>query len=143
MTSESGTTRGAQGGGGIPLPPSTAPAIRVVMMPRDTNPQGSIFGGVLMSLIDQAAWIEALRQASRRYVTVAMDKVVFKEPVLVGDVLSIWARTVRIGRTSITVHVDVRAWRHETGQPDVPVTSAEVVMVAVGADGKPVAISGG
>ena len=110
------------------------------MMPRDTNPQGTIFGGVLLSLIDQAAWIEALRQASRRYVTVAMEKIEFKQPVLVGDLLSLWATTRRIGRTSITVHVDVRATRYDTAQLDIPVTSAEVVMVAVDASGMPVPI---
>ena len=122
------------------LPDSTTPAIRTVMMPRDTNPQGTIFGGVLLSLIDQAAWIEALRQASRRYVTVAMEKIEFKQPVLVGDLLSLWATTRRIGRTSITVHVDVRATRYDTAQLDIPVTSAEVVMVAVDASGMPVPI---
>lgn len=123
-----------------PMPPSTIPAIRTVMMPRDTNPQGSIFGGVLLSLIDQAAWIEALRQASRRYVTVAINKVEFKQPVLVGDILSLWATTARIGTTSITVHVDVRANRPETHDDDIPVTAADVVMVAVDERGKPTAI---
>lgn len=123
-----------------PLPPSTIPAIRQVMMPRDTNPQGSIFGGVLLSLIDQAAWIEALRQANRRYVTVAINAVEFKQPVLVGDILSLWATTTRIGRSSVTVHVDVRANRPDRNEDDIPVTSADVVMVAVGTDGKPVEI---
>jgi acyl-CoA thioesterase YciA len=110
------------------------------MMPRDTNPQGTIFGGVLLSLIDQAAWIEALRQSSRLYVTVAMNTIEFKQPVLVGDVLSLWGRTTRIGRTSISVHVDVRADRPGTGQSDIPVTAADVTMVAVDESGKPVPI---
>lgn len=123
-----------------PLPPSTSPAIRTVMMPRDTNPQGSIFGGVLLSIIDQAAWIEALRQANRRYVTVAINTVEFKQPVMVGDILSLWATTKKIGRTSINVHVDVRANRPETQQDDIPVTSADVVMVAVDGTGQPVPI---
>lgn len=123
-----------------PLPPSTTPAIKQVMMPRDTNPQGSIFGGVLLSLIDQAAWIEALRQANRRYVTVAINTVEFKQPVLVGDILSLWSTTTRIGRTSVTVHVDVRANRPATHQDDIPVTSADVVMVAVDDAGKPTTI---
>lgn len=123
-----------------PLPPSSSPAIRTVMMPRDTNPQGTIFGGVLLSLIDQAAWIEALRQSSRLYVTVAMNTIEFKQPVLVGDVLSLWGRTTRIGRTSISVHVDVRADRPGTGQTDIPVTAADVTMVAVDESGKPVPI---
>ncbi len=123
-----------------PIPPSTTPAIRTVMMPRDTNPQGSIFGGVLLSLIDQAAWIEALRQANRRYVTVAINTVEFKQPVMVGDILSLWATTTRVGRTSITVHVDVRANRPTVNQDDIPVTSADVVLVAVDEAGKPVAV---
>lgn len=123
-----------------PLPPSTSPAIRTVMMPRDTNPQGSIFGGVLLSLIDQAAWIEALRQASRRYVTVAINTVEFKQPVMVGDILSLWATTKKVGRTSITVHVDVRANRPETHQDDIPVTAADVVLVSVDPSGQPVPI---
>lgn len=126
-----------------PLPPSTSPAIRTVMMPRDTNPQGSIFGGVILSFIDQAAWIEALRQANRRYVTVAINTVEFKQPVLVGDILSLWATTKKIGRTSITVHVDVRANRPATGQDDIAVTSADVVMVAVDEAGKPVEVGTG
>jgi acyl-CoA thioesterase YciA len=113
------------------------------MMPRDTNPQGSIFGGVILSFIDQAAWIEALRQANRRYVTVAINTVEFKQPVLVGDILSLWATTKKIGRTSITVHVDVRANRPATSQDDIAVTSADVVMVAVDEAGKPVEVGTG
>lgn len=123
-----------------PLPPSSSPAIRTVMMPRDTNPQGTIFGGVLLSLIDQAAWIEALRQSSQRYVTVAMQQIEFKQPVHVGDILSLWARTTRIGRTSVSVHVDVRADRPGTKESDISVTAAEVTMVAVDESGKPSAI---
>ncbi len=125
------------------LPPSTSPAIRTVMMPRDTNPQGSIFGGVLLSIIDQAAWIEALRQSNRRYVTVAINTVEFKQPVMVGDILSLWATTTKIGRTSISVHVDVRANRPETHQDDIPVTEADVVLVSVDPSGKPVEIGTG
>ena len=122
--------------------PSEHPAIRVVMMPRDVNPQGSIFGGVLMSLIDQAAWIEALRQApEHRYVTVAIDRVEFHHPVHVGDVVSLWASAVRVGRTSITVHVDVFA--QPTGTLEqTKVTEGDVVMVATSPDGKAVPIFG-
>jgi acyl-CoA thioesterase YciA len=122
------------------LPASPTPAIRVVMMPRDTNPQGRIFGGVILALIDQAAWIEALRQANRRYVTVAINRVEFKQPVLVGDILSLWATTTTIGRTSISVHVDVRANRPEANLDDIPVTSADVVMVSVDTEGTPTPI---
>lgn len=121
-------------------PPSPIPAIRVVMMPRDTNPQGTIFGGVLLSLIDQAAWIEALRQCHRKYVTVAMDSVEFHQPVLVGDILSLWANTERIGRTSMRVKVEVKAMRPDDGT-EIGVTSANVVFVAVDDQGKPTPIA--
>jgi len=124
------------------LGPSDQPAIRVVMMPRDVNPQGSIFGGVLMSLIDQAAWVEALRQAPHhRYVTVAIDRVEFHHPVKVGDVVSLWAHAVKVGRTSITVHVDVFAQPTGTNEK-TKVTQGDVVMVATSPDGKAVPIFG-
>ncbi len=123
----------------IPKPPATTPAIRVVMMPQDTNPQGTIFGGVILSLIDQAAWIEALRQAGLRYVTVAFEKIEFHKPVEVGDILSLWATTVRLGTTSIRVRVEVKAFRPMQGI-EADVTSGEVVMVAVDEEGKPRAI---
>lgn len=119
---------------------SDTPAIRVVMMPRDTNPQGSIFGGVILSLIDQAAFVEALRQSPRRYVTVAMDKIEFKAPVRVGDVVSVWARTTRIGRTSLTIEVEVIAVR--PGACESKVTSAHVTLVAVDEHGRPTPIKG-
>ena len=121
-------------------PQSDTPAIRVVMMPRDTNPQGTIFGGVILSLIDQGAFVEALRQSPRRYVTVAMDKIEFKAPVRVGDVVSVWARTKRVGRTSLTVEVDVIAVR--PGSCESKVTSAHVTLVAVDEAGKPTPIKG-
>ena len=122
-------------------PPSTTPAIKVVMMPQDTNPQGTVFGGVILSLIDQAAWIEALRQANLRYVTVAFEKVEFHRPVEVGDVLSLWAETLRIGRTSIRVRVLVKAFRPRINS-EIDVTSGEAVMVAVGEEGTPREIGG-
>jgi acyl-CoA thioesterase YciA len=116
------------------------PAIRVLMMPRDTNAHGTIFGGVILSYIDQAGAIEARRQGSRFMVTVSMDKVVFHQPVFVGDLVSFWTETVRIGKTSITVKVVVEAIRG--GDPDekVVVTEAVVVYVNVGDDRKPAAI---
>lgn len=120
---------------------ATTPAIKLVMLPKDTNGQGSIFGGVILSLIDQAAFVEALRQARHKYVTVAMETVEFHEPVHVGDVVSLWAETKKIGRTSIRVHVTVYASRRDSGD-DVRVTSAEVTLVAIGDDGKPVAVKG-
>lgn len=121
-------------------PPSNEPAIRVVMMPRDTNAEGTIFGGVILSLIDQAAYVEAVRQAHRKYVTVAMDKIVFHQPVFIGDVLSLYADAVKVGRSSMTIKVRVSARRRLDPDQTVSVTEAEVVFVALGDDSKPTAI---
>jgi acyl-CoA thioesterase YciA len=109
-------------------------AIKVVMMPRDTNPQGTIFGGVLLSYIDQAAAIGAHYEIQRRggrapmIVTVAMNEVEFHQPVFVGDILSFYSEFVRIGRTSITIKVTVEAERK--GQT-LNVTQAQVVYVVI------------
>jgi acyl-CoA thioesterase YciA len=120
--------------------PSNEPAIRLVMMPRDTNAEGTIFGGVILSLIDQAAYVEAVRQAHRCFVTVAMDKIVFHQPVFVGDVLSLYAEAVKVGRSSLTIKVRVSARRRLDPEQTVSVTEAEVVFVALGDDSKPTAI---
>ena len=123
-----------------PKPPTSEPAIRVVMMPRDTNAEGTIFGGVILSLMDQAAYIEAMRQAHRRYVTVSFREVEFKRPVYVGDVLSVYGQAVRIGRTSLTIQLRVRARRRIDPDVNVEVTKGEVVFVCVDEDGKPVPV---
>ena len=120
-------------------PPSRQPAIRVTMRPKDTNALGSIFGGVITSLIDEAAFVEATRQAPRKYVTIAMDKIEFHKPVKVGDIVSLWAETLRIGRTSITMRVDVLA-RSRSSDEDVKVTTAEVTMVATDDSNRPTPI---
>ncbi|HKK03955.1 MAG TPA: acyl-CoA thioesterase [Gammaproteobacteria bacterium] len=120
-------------------PPSKQPAIRMMMMPKDTNAVGSIFGGVIMSLIDQAAFVEASRQAPRKFVTIAMDKVEFHEPVHNGDIVSLWAETLKIGRSSIKLRVDVLA-RSRARNEDLRVTSAEVTMVSIDDDGRPAPI---
>ena len=123
-----------------PKPPSTEPAIRVVMMPRETNAQGTIFGGVILSLIDQAAYVEANRQATHLYVTVAMNAVEFHEPVFVGDVLSLYAETTRVGRTSLTIKIRVLAARRERPDVGIEVTEAEVVFVAVDENRNPIPV---
>jgi len=125
------------------LPKWNEPAIRVLMMPRDTNAQGTIFGGVILSYIDQAGAIEARRQGSKVMVTVAMDKIVFHEPVFVGDLISFWCETLRIGNTSITINVKVEANRYNNPQHKVLVTEAQVVYVNLGEDRKPTAIRRG
>jgi len=119
---------------------SAAPAIRVIMMPKDTNALGTIFGGVILSYIDQAGAVEAHRTCPGRIVTVAMREVVFHAPVLVGDLVSFFTRTTRVGRTSVTVEVLVEAERGHPGGPKVKVTEAEVVFVHVGEDGRPLLV---
>jgi acyl-CoA thioesterase YciA len=116
------------------------PAIRVLMMPRDTNAQGTIFGGVILSYIDQAGAIEARRQGLNMMVTVSMDKVVFHEPVFVGDLVSMWTETLRIGTTSITTKVVVEAIRGNEPGKKVLVTEAQVVYVNLGEDRRPAPI---
>jgi acyl-CoA thioesterase YciA len=119
---------------------SGVPAIRVIMMPKDTNALGTIFGGVILSYIDQAGAVEAHRTCSERIVTVAMREVVFHAPVQVGDLVSFFTTTKRVGTTSITVGVEVVAERGHHGAAPVKVTEAEVVFVHVGADGRPAPI---
>ena len=118
----------------------TEPAIRVLMMPRDTNAHGTIFGGVILSYIDQAGAIEARRQGLKMMVTISMDKVVFHAPVFVGDLVSFWTETLKIGNTSITTKVVVEAIRLGHPGQKVLVTEAQVVYVNMGEDRKPAAI---
>src|ERR1700739_2265936 len=99
------------------------PAIRIVLLPKDTNANGTIFGGIILSHIDLAGAVEAKKQTSERVVTVAMKEVVFKQPVFVGELISFYTITKRTGNTSITVQVDVFADRE--GER-VAVTQAEL-----------------
>src|SRR5688572_32650691 len=117
------------------------PAIKVLMLPKDTNAMGTIFGGVILSNIDLASAIEARKTAPHRYVTKAMREVEFHAPVLLGDIVSFYTETVRIGRTSITVRVQVEAERWAAPAAErVSVTEAEVVLVAIDATGAPIPI---
>jgi acyl-CoA thioesterase YciA len=114
------------------------PAIKVLLLPKDTNALGTIFGGVILSHIDLASAVEARKVAPRRYVTKAMREVEFHEPVFLGDVVNFFTETVRVGRTSITVRVSVESERWGSGQGErVKVTEAEVVLVAVDDKGRP------
>lgn len=122
------------------FPKERQPSIRVVMMPRDTNAVGTIFGGVILSHVDLAAAVEAHRWWAHRLVTVAMDKVEFHQPVHVGDLVSLFTDTTRLGRTSIEVTVLVWAQRAHDRAECVPVTEATVTMVAVDAEGRPTPI---
>ena len=122
------------------LPKWNEPAIRVLMMPRDTNAQGTIFGGVILSYIDMAGAIEAHRRTGmERFVTVAMREVIFHAPVFVGDLVSFYSETVKVGTTSITTRVMVEAMRYD-GHQRVRVTEAEVIYVAVDRSGTKVKI---
>ena len=107
-------------------------AIRITMMPRDTNAHGTIFGGIILSYIDVAGGVEAVRHTAHdRFVTVAMKEIIFHEPVYVGDLVSFYATTTKVGNTSITIKVVVEAERFGSHGQSVRVTEAEVVYVAV------------
>ena len=114
------------------MTPYRDPAIRITLLPRDTNSQGTVFGGIILSYIDMAGAIEAHRRTGmERFVTVAMREVIFHKPVFVGDLVSFYAETVRIGNTSITIRVTVEAERVGLSTDRIRVTEAEVVYVAV------------
>lgn len=119
--------------------PERFPAIRLTMLPRDTNAYGTVFGGVILSYIDLAGGIEARRQSPKKFVTKAMREVVFVAPVHLGDLVTFYTRTLRIGKTSITVDVEVEVERlGPTGNKEiVRVTEAEVVYVAIDEKDRP------
>jgi acyl-CoA thioesterase YciA len=112
-------------------PAGQQPAIRQVMMPRDTNAVGTIFGGVILSMIDLAAATHAHLYHPGKLVTVAFDQVEFKHPVFVGDLVSLYCETTRLGRTSIVIHVHVWAHRARARDQRVYVTEGQVTLVAV------------
>ena len=125
------------------------PAIKVLLLPKDTNAHGTIFGGVILSHIDLASAVEARKVAPLRYVTKAMREVEFHEPVFVGDIISFYTQLVRVGHTSVTIRVTVEAERWgvpptrmgAAGRGEVvKVTEAEVVLVAVNDQGRPIPI---
>ena len=117
-------------------------AIRVTMMPRDTNHHGTIFGGVVLSYIDIAGGVEAARHTGHDlFVTVAMKEVIFHEPVYVGDLVSFYAETIKVGNTSITIRVVVEAERFGSRDQVVRVTEAELVFVAINKNREKIKIS--
>lgn len=119
------------------------PAIKLLLLPKDTNALGTIFGGVILSHIDLASAVEARKSGARRFVTKAMREVEFHAPVFLGDIVSFFTETVRVGRTSITVRVTVEVERWGGGQGEhVKVTEAEVVLVAVDDKGRPTPVTG-
>jgi len=118
-------------------------AIRVILLPKDTNAHGTIFGGVILSQIDLAGAEEARRWTERAVVTAAMDAIQFHHPVYVGDVVSFYTTLMKTGRTSITVHVEVEAERWTGTRATVKVTEADVVYVAVDHEGKKTTLKAG
>lgn len=110
------------------------PSIRVVLLPRDTNSHGTIFGGVILSYIDLAGAVAVAKQTQQKIVTVAMNEVVFHAPVMVGEVVSFYSHIERIGTTSISVHVDVEV---ERASKSIAVTEADLTFVCVDDNGRP------
>lgn len=107
-------------------------AIRITMMPRDTNAHGTVFGGIILSYIDVAGGVEAVRHTHHdRFVTVAMREIIFLQPVFIGDLVSFYAETVKVGNTSITVKVIVEAERFGNHGQTIRVTEADVTYVAI------------
>jgi acyl-CoA thioesterase YciA len=134
-------SRGATGNSHAHATPGNLqPAIRVVMMPRDANYLGTIFGGVILSSLDLAGAVAAHQHSNQKFVTVAMHEVKFIAPVFVGDLVSFYTKTVKTGRTSITIRVTVEATRARLPHETVRVTQAEIVYVAVDEAGQPVPI---
>ncbi|MGH8771476.1 MAG: acyl-CoA thioesterase [Burkholderiales bacterium] len=117
--------------------PDREPTLRVVPMPSDANYVGDIFGGWIMSQVDIAGSIPALRRANGRVATVAVNSFIFKQPVLVGDLVSFYAKVLKVGNTSITVDVEVYAQRRRLKEECVKVTEAVLTYVAVDDNRKP------
>jgi acyl-CoA thioesterase YciA len=138
-------TEMATDGEPVRLPSDREPVLRVVPMPADANPTGDIFGGWIMSQVDVAGSIPALRVAKGRVATVAVNSFVFKQPVFIGDLVSFYAKVVKVGRTSVTVDVEVYAQRGVPEEVTVKVTEATLTYVAVDQNRKPrpVAPAGG
>ena len=122
---------------GLTLPTGKIPALRVVPMPADSNHNGDIFGGWIMAQVDVAGGTVASRVARGRVATVAVNSFVFKQPVQIGDVLSLYADVKRIGNTSITVNVEVYVERGRSDSKIVRVTEATLTYVAIDRGGKP------
>jgi acyl-CoA thioesterase YciA len=123
-----------------PLPSGELLALRTILLPRDTNGGGTIFGGVILSQIDLAGAAVARQFACQRFVTIAMKEVKFIAPVYVGDVVTYFGRVVKVGTTSVTVAIRVEAERYSDMNQKVEVTSAEVVYVAVDQGGRPIPV---
>ena len=125
----------------LQLPDDRQLVMRVMPMPSDVNGNGDIFGGWIMAQVDIAGGVVAARQARGRVATVAVNSFTFKQPVLVGDLVSFFAEITKVGRTSVTVAVEVFAQRNPGDLVTVKVTEASLTYVAVGADRRPRPVS--
>jgi acyl-CoA thioesterase YciA len=121
----------------LPTPPGSELVLRVMPLPADVNANGDIFGGWIMAQVDLAGAVLPSRIAKGRIATVAVNEFIFKQPVSLGDLLSFYARITRIGRTSISVHVEVYAERNPANLQVVKVTQADLTYVAIDANGQP------
>ena len=119
------------------LPEGSELVMRVMPMPADVNANGDVFGGWIMAQVDVAGAVLPVRVARGRLATVAVNEFVFKQPVSIGDLLSFYARVTRVGRTSITVHVEVWAERNPVAPHLVKVTEANLTYVAIDGRGQP------
>jgi acyl-CoA thioesterase YciA len=121
----------------LTLPADRQLVLRVMPMPADANGNGDIFGGWIMAQVDLAGAVLPARIAKGRIATVAVNEFVFKQPVSIGDLLSFYARVERVGRTSITVNVEVFAERNPANLHVVKVTEANLTYVAIDLEGQP------
>ena len=128
-------------GENVALPRDKEPTLRLVPMPADSNSTGDIFGGWVMSQVDIAGSIPAIRLARGRVATIAVNSFVFRQPVLVGDLVSFYAEVVKVGHTSITVSVEVYAQRNPQKEETVKVTEATLTYVAVDNQRRPRVVS--
>jgi acyl-CoA thioesterase YciA len=128
----------------LKLPENEQPMLRIIPMPADTNAHGTIFGGWVMAQVDLAGSVPAVERAQGPVVTVAVNSFRFREPVFVGDLVSFYARVVKVGHTSVTVDVEVYAQRGRDGRGEaVKVTEAQLTYVAIDKDRKPRPVPGG
>ena len=141
MTSDSSTDPGRFDNTGS-LPDGSVLVMRVMPLPADVNGNGDVFGGWIMAQVDMAGAVLPSRIAKGRIATVAVNQFIFKQPVSIGDLLSFYAKVERIGRTSVTVHVQVYAERNPADLRVVKVTEANLTYVAIDGQGQPRAMAG-
>ena len=137
MAGEATSNHTAPPSGPLALPTDRDLVMRVMPMPADANANGDIFGGWIMAQVDVAGAVLPMRIARGRIATVAVNEFVFKQPVSIGDLLSFYAEVVRVGRTSITVRVEVYAERNPADLQVVKVTEARLTYVAIDSSGQP------